>query len=89
MKFYNTLIIGTFIAVSACTPNQTQDWLTKISEDRLVETAGNGANEIRNWIVMHAATDFAADKTLAYSPCLLYTSPSPRDRQKSRMPSSA
>ena len=23
-----------------------------------------------------------------YSPCLLYTSPSPRDRQKSRMPSS-
>ena len=26
---------------------------------------------------------------VAYSPCLLYTSPSPRDRQKSRMPSSA
>ena len=26
---------------------------------------------------------------LAPSPCLLYTSPSPRDRQKSRMPSSA
>src|SRR5665213_3968095 len=25
----------------------------------------------------------------AYSICLLYTSPSPRDRQKSRMPSSA
>ena len=24
-----------------------------------------------------------------YKPCLLYTSPSPRDRQKSRMPSSA
>ena len=24
-----------------------------------------------------------------HSPCLLYTSPSPRDRQKSRMPSSA
>ena len=26
---------------------------------------------------------------LLYSVCLLYTSPSPRDRQKSRMPSSA
>ena len=25
----------------------------------------------------------------SYYPCLLYTSPSPRDRQKSRMPSSA
>ena len=27
--------------------------------------------------------------TVAITPCLLYTSPSPRDRQKSRMPSSA
>src|SRR5674476_448305 len=26
---------------------------------------------------------------VTYNPCLLYTSPSPRDRQKSRMPSSA
>ena len=26
---------------------------------------------------------------ILYGPCLLYTSPSPRDRQKSRMPSSA
>ena len=29
------------------------------------------------------------DKTNQYNYCLLYTSPSPRDRQKSRMPSSA
>ena len=26
---------------------------------------------------------------ITYKPCLLYTSPSPRDREKSRMPSSA
>ena len=26
---------------------------------------------------------------LTYNPCLLYTSPSPRDRTRSRMPSSA
>ena len=32
----------------------------------------------------------AADRqTYYFTPCLLYTSPSPRDRQKSRMPSSA
>ena len=31
---------------------------------------------------------FALLNTAGYS-CLLYTSPSPRDRQKSRMPSSA
>ena len=29
------------------------------------------------------------DDVYLYSNCLLYTSPSPRDRQKSRMPSSA
>ena len=28
-------------------------------------------------------------RTAKVTPCLLYTSPSPRDRQKSRMPSSA
>ena len=32
--------------------------------------------------------DFYQNKWVSYA-CLLYTSPSPRDRQKSRMPSSA
>ena len=31
----------------------------------------------------------ASQKTFPFPTCLLYTSPSPRDRQKSRMPSSA
>ena len=34
------------------------------------------------------AKDYYADET-DFADCLLYTSPSPRDRQKSRMPSSA
>ena len=33
--------------------------------------------------------DDKVDKELSIIGCLLYTSPSPRDRQKSRMPSSA
>ena len=38
----------------------------------------------------HRETAFAAAEFLMdYLNCLLYTSPSPRDRQKSRMPSSA
>ena len=32
---------------------------------------------------------YAKGQPLYLQPCLLYTSPSPRDRQKSRMPSSA
>ena len=35
------------------------------------------------------AAEIAASDTAKYYICLLYTSPSPRDRQKSRMPSSA
>ena len=37
----------------------------------------------------HAATTDKKQKDTPNTPCLLYTSPSPRDRQKSRMPSSA
>ena len=37
----------------------------------------NGPEDVMNW------------RYHWYSTCLLYTSPSPRDRQKSRMPSSA
>ena len=33
--------------------------------------------------------ELAAYDSMSIKPCLLYTSPSPRDRQKSRMPSSA
>ena len=35
------------------------------------------------------AVDRVMTEGSVYDPCLLYTSPSPRDRQKSRMPSSA
>ena len=36
-----------------------------------------------------ATVDYPSDEDLNNNTCLLYTSPSPRDRQKSRMPSSA
>ena len=36
-----------------------------------------------------AIDHFAARRQVRANACLLYTSPSPRDRQKSRMPSSA
>ena len=38
--------------------------------------------QLKNRIILQITTDHCDD-------CLLYTSPSPRDRQKSRMPSSA
>ncbi len=36
--------------------------------DDLVETAGNGANEVRNWIATAAACGWAPTRTLVYSP---------------------
>ena len=39
--------------------------------------------------LLDANGTYVEQATSTYTICLLYTSPSPRDRQKSRMPSSA
>ena len=57
--------------------NRTQGYVKGASSGRLKEFNTTSRDHIA-WIL----------KT-AYQTCLLYTSPSPRDRQKSRMPSSA
>lgn len=54
--------------LKALSDGKSESWLETVSEDTLVATAGNGANELRNWLVMHSAINFASGKTLAYSP---------------------
>ena len=63
--------------------------------DQKVDTCVNLSlcqNSQIDYILVSKASDVAnfyvSDPDINYS-CLLYTSPSPRDRQKSRMPSSA
>ena len=57
-----------------------KDFVVKSSMGHIRDLAkGNDSVDIDN--------DFSPKYVV--SPCLLYTSPSPRDRQKSRMPSSA
>ena len=60
----------------AVTPDDGQD-LPAVS--RALNVAASGAVQITT----------AGGDTVSVTVCLLYTSPSPRDRQKSRMPSSA
>ena len=48
----------------------------------LCEEDGAEVEHVGGWLVTNGDCDRVSD-------CLLYTSPSPRDRQKSRMPSSA
>ena len=57
-----------------------------VMED-IVDT-GNTLEKIMHVLESHQPASLEIC-TLLYKPCLLYTSPSPRDRQKSRMPSSA
>ena len=40
----------------------------ELSDEQLVSTGGNGANEIRSWLIMTAALDHARGTTLCYSP---------------------
>ena len=46
----------------------------------------NSTDPADNWLVQLTDVDVASYAALA---CLLYTSPSPRDKRQSRMPSSA
>lgn len=41
---------------------------TELTTERILEIAGNGGQELRTWMVMLAALDFAPGEKLAYSP---------------------
>ena len=56
-----------------------------------ITARGNSIEEVENSLKSEALFNGAEAYTIVTesNDCLLYTSPSPRDRQKSRMPSSA
>ena len=58
--------------------------LLKIMEDLLLRPPSQRTHPSRKLILLNLPTGYGKTRF-----CLLYTSPSPRDRQKSRMPSSA
>ena len=80
------------------------DMIKKLKENSSVPIVGNGditSPEIAKKVLDYTGCDyvmigrgamgnpFIFEQINEYLDCLLYTSPSPRDRQKSRMPSSA
>ena len=46
-------------------------------------------NYLKGWFIIDVLSCLPYDVFNAFQPCLLYTSPSPRDKRQSRMPSSA
>ena len=67
--------------------------IQKPTRARALDTSTSYQNISANYIIngtFAADSDWSEDTGVAITGgCLLYTSPSPRDRQKSRMPSSA
>ena len=74
--------------------NQVDGQLAEAADE---ETSAEQVQVLKDHFLWLLSNDFYKDECSAeqvtgmesYLPCLLYTSPSPRDRQKSRMPSSA
>ena len=90
----------TMIQVNLDTDNvdkeQAQEWVNEITnvyadmEVSDVNVSGNKISFKAGFSGMDDTTSGDIElKINEYQTCLLYTSPSPRDRQKSRMPSSA
>ena len=57
--------------------------------DGHVATCTNYGMDLRDWFAGLAMQSMNSRPDYEDVPCLLYTSPSPRDRTRSRMPSSA
>ena len=68
-------------------------WLNKKSPKKTTQTLSNIGlyffKELNISIIVPELDNLTTDAKELFKNCLLYTSPSPRDRQKSRMPSSA
>ena len=67
----------------------TNNGRDSVSKRLGVKLFGGQQVEAGNIIVRQRGTRFHPGENVGCGNCLLYTSPSPRDRQKSRMPSSA
>ena len=79
--------------IHSCSYNLNRQELSKILVDNMIHHEGIGisANQIGIWERAFAMIrDLEHHEVMVcFNPCLLYTSPSPRDRQKWRMPCSA
>ena len=90
--FFQSMIVkadGEIVLLTRA-PDLRQAQHTSIVENIQIWTDKGGADPTKNLHDILADMDLVGAKIgIEYDTCLLYTSPSPRDRQKSRMPSSA
>ena len=83
---------GSAVPAYAHDPEELGDWCDAL--DGVLAAWGPQRGRERAVVLLDALLAHARQRKLAWrpepvTPCLLYTSPSPRDRTRSRMPSSA
>ena len=66
---------------------KNRDEIEGTTQDDRARDLGMMSEQLKN-LSMEVFFEVGEDENLTY-PCLLYTSPSPRDKRQSRMPSSA
>ena len=70
--------------------NQNDDFTNKLSTDNeYSKWVDNQGDEVKNVFGFNSSAELVNGRAAMVGFCLLYTSPSPRDRTRSRMPSSA
>ena len=89
IKYLNGIRFKRFIINSAQRVNQMEQYLNDINVFPVAD-GDTGTNMAATMNSIVEGVNKCKESSFArISNCLLYTSPSPRDRQKSRMPSSA
>ena len=77
--------------------DEAQDWIKanqKVVLATVIQTWGSSPRQVGSRMIVNEKGDFSGSVSggcveSAVVSCLLYTSPSPRDKRQSRMPSSA
>ena len=91
LTYLTTTIIALGL-ITGCSQAQTTannvDDVAAVTVQKTSQAAENGVNKVRA-LSKDGVKGKPSRPGVDVSTCLLYTSPSPRDRQKSRMPSSA
>ena len=85
--WFNTTLRGDLEPIIIGENSNIQDGSVIHTDPGCPTIVGNGVT-VGHMVMLHGC-EIEDDCLIGIGSCLLYTSPSPRDRQKSRMPSSA
>eukprot|EP00827_Trimyema_finlayi_P007240 TRINITY_DN996_c0_g1_i6.p1 TRINITY_DN996_c0_g1~~TRINITY_DN996_c0_g1_i6.p1 ORF type:complete len:137 (+),score=58.82 TRINITY_DN996_c0_g1_i6:2-412(+) len=85
---YDAVVNGTHL--NTCLSNQfTAFWVDDVLRNGRMQSLKKQAESIKEWVTLSQVKQWLSTNFIEDKVCLLYTSPSPRDVEESRMPSSA